>query len=404
MTHPLDNLIAEAREGLGVREAEKVDWQSVDEGLFARIAAERHAERARFAPGRERAWAITGAAALAAAGVVAIVAARSGHEPVPVASPAPADEALASIVRVEGEGLALVGSAVAGRGSPIQLNDTIEAAGGDVLVERAGKLRFLLEKGSMARVTHGQGGRGPLVLALERGAVEADVVPVATGEAFAVDVGPSRVAVHGTHLRVSRDEEHGRIDLSEGVVAVGDAPRAGPVLGAIVTAPAHVEFLASDARGTLRVAHDAASLRAPVDLGAVATVVPTASAEGAASDRAASSRGEAAARSTGPTAIARAPESHPASSFSPSSAPATSPEQTLANAVWACMAGRPRAENVTVLVSTTLHLDVGDDGTVKSARFEPPVVPDVNECASRWIYKMHFAHPGPLAIGIDFRN
>jgi hypothetical protein len=89
---------------------------------------------------------------------------------------------------------------------------------------------------------------------------------------------------------------------------------------------------------------------------------------------------------------------------SASSSSGTSPEQTLANAVWACMAGRPRAENVTVLVSTTLHLDVGDDGVVKSARFEPPVLPDVNECASRWIYKMHFAHPGPLAIGIDFRN
>jgi hypothetical protein len=68
------------------------------------------------------------------------------------------------------------------------------------------------------------------------------------------------------------------------------------------------------------------------------------------------------------------------------------------------MAGRPRAENVTVLVSTTLHLDVGDDGMVKTARFEPPVMPDVNECASRWIYRVHFPHPGPLAIGIDFKN
>jgi ferric-dicitrate binding protein FerR (iron transport regulator) len=402
MTHPLDKLIGEARERLGVREAENVDWQSVDEGLFARIAAEQHAERARFASGRERAWAVTGAAALAAAAVVAIVAARAGQDRVPVAAPAAPDEVLASVVRVDGEGPGLVGGVLAERGSPVHLNDAIEAVGGDVLIERAGKLRFLLEKGSAVRVTHGQGGHGPLVLALERGAVEADVVPVPSGESFAVDVGPSRVAVHGTHLRVSRDETHGRIDLSEGVVAVGDAPRAGEVLGAIVTAAAHAEFLASDARGTLKVDHDPAALRAPVDLGALASVPPSAPSEPTGSDHAAPAH-DGTTRSSGAVGASRGAESHPVVSAASSSSGA-SPEQTLANAVWACMAGRPRAENVTVLVSTTLHLDVGDDGLVKSARFEPPVLPDVNECASRWIYKMHFAHPGPLAIGIDFRN
>jgi ferric-dicitrate binding protein FerR (iron transport regulator) len=402
MTHPLDKLIGEAREGLGVREAKDVDWQSVDEGLFARIAAEQHAERARFASGRERAWAVTGAVALAAAGVVAIVAARSGHERAPVAAPAAAEEVLASVVRVDGEGAGLVAGALAQRGSAIHWNDEVEAVGGDVLIERAGKLRFLLERGSAVRITHGQGGHGPLVLALERGAVEADVAPVASGEAFAVDVGPSRVAVHGTHLRVSRDETYGRVDLSEGVIAVGEAPRAGPVLGAIVTAPAHVEFLASDAQGTLRVEHDPAALRAPIDLGALASALPIAPPEPV--DRASPAR-DVAARSNAGVGASRAAESRAVgSAASASSSSGTSPEQTLANAVWACMAGRPRAENVTVLVSTTLHLDVGDDGAVKSARFEPPVLPDVNECASRWIYKMHFAHPGPLAIGIDFRN
>jgi hypothetical protein len=68
------------------------------------------------------------------------------------------------------------------------------------------------------------------------------------------------------------------------------------------------------------------------------------------------------------------------------------------------MAGRPRADNVTVVVSTTLHLDVGDDGTVHAARFEPPVAPDVNECAAQPIYREHFAHGGAVTIPVDFSN
>lgn len=401
MTYPLDKLIEEAREGLGVREAQNVDWRSVDDALFSRIAAERHAERSRFASGRERAWAVTGAVALAAAGVVAIVAAKPGHDRSPVAPSVVVDEVLATVVHLDGEGTALINGSAVERGAPIRTNDEIDAVAGDVLVERTGKLRFLVEKGSSVRVTHGQGDHGPLVLALDRGAVEADVVPVPSGEAFAVDIGPSRVAVHGTHLRVSREELHARIDLSEGVVAVGEAPRAGPVLGAIVYAPAHAEFDAADARGTLSVVHDAEAVRGPADLGAVTASAATSS-EPATPERGVPAHADTPGR--GAVATPRVAEAHTAPSASPSSSSSSSPEQTLANAVWACMAGRPRAENVTVLVSTTLHLDVADDGMVRSARFEPPVLPDVNECASRWIYKMHFAHPGPLAIGIDFRN
>jgi hypothetical protein len=75
-------------------------------------------------------------------------------------------------------------------------------------------------------------------------------------------------------------------------------------------------------------------------------------------------------------------------------------EVALANAVRACMAERPRAENVTVVVSTTLHLELADDGTVRTARFDPPVAPDVNGCAAQSIYKTRFAHGGSVALPI----
>ena len=68
------------------------------------------------------------------------------------------------------------------------------------------------------------------------------------------------------------------------------------------------------------------------------------------------------------------------------------------------MAERPRADNVTVVVSTTLHLDLADDGTVRSARFDPPVAPDVNACAAQSIYRARFAHGGAIALSIDFTN
>jgi hypothetical protein len=66
------------------------------------------------------------------------------------------------------------------------------------------------------------------------------------------------------------------------------------------------------------------------------------------------------------------------------------------------MSERPNAENVTISVSTTLHLVLSEDGSVQSARFDPPVAPDVNACASPEIYKARFTHGGAASIAIDF--
>src|SRR5258708_4662206 len=81
----------------------------------------------------------------------------------------------------------------------------------------------------------------------------------ATGEAFAVDVvnpdgTSSRIAVHGTHLRVARDGDHVVVDLSEGVVSIGAPARVGSTYGELVTAPAHAELTAG-VSASLRVDH-----------------------------------------------------------------------------------------------------------------------------------------------------
>jgi hypothetical protein len=79
-------------------------------------------------------------------------------------------------------------------------------------------------------------------------------------------------------------------------------------------------------------------------------------------------------------------------------------EATLAAAVRGCLAERPSAANVTVSVTTTLRLGLRDDGSVRTARFEPPVAPDVNACAVQSIYKTRFTHGGVASIPIDFRE
>jgi hypothetical protein len=222
---------------------------------------------------------------------------------------------------------------------------------------------------------------------------------VPSGEAFAVDVGRTRVAVHGTHLRVARVGEHVVVDLSEGVISLGEAPRIGSTLGALLTAPAHAEFATSDAEGTLTLTHDPAVLRAPVSLGASAqaraglpsvAVAPLPKAESG--------------DSRPPVAVAAAHEGH-AGNPPPRSVAAAevNPEAVIASAVRGCLAERPRADNVTVVVSTTVRLGVGPDGTVTSARFDPPVAPDVNACASGTIYKARFAHGGSVAIPVDLK-
>jgi hypothetical protein len=399
MTDRLDRLTREARAHLGTKESREVEWERIEGALFDRIEAERSEERNRFVPARGR-WsgALVGAAAAAAAVAFAV---HGSKQSVDMSAVRGADEGAGRVLAVEGEGQAFVDGRPLVAGTVLRLGDVLEARGVDVTVERPGKLTFRVEGGSRVTVTRTD---GSLVLALAEGAVEAQVVPVPSGEAFAVDVAGSRVAVHGTHLRVARGaEDRVAVDLNEGVVAVGNAPRIGSVMGALVTAPAHAEFGAADVGGTLRVTHDHADVRPPVALGH-AVQSPAIAAHPAEAEP----EPVAAARAPAPPAhLAASPAAHSeprvAQVASPS-APQEAPERAVTAAVRSCMAERPSAENVTVVVSTTLHLDLNDDGTVRAARFEPPVAPDVNGCAAAAIYKARFSHGGTATLPVDFSN
>jgi ferric-dicitrate binding protein FerR (iron transport regulator) len=394
MSDGFDKLLEEARADLGADAADRVDWGAVDAKLFARIDEERRAERARFAPRRRRGLTLVGVGFAAAMTLVALVAGRT-LEPFEAPGTAAIENA-GSLVAIEGNDPVLVDGNPIACGAALRLGDVLETGGARVSVERPGKVALTLEPGTKTVVTHVQ---GALILALERGAVEAQVVPVAAGEAFAVDVGGSRVAVHGTHLRVAREGHQVVVDLTEGVVSVGAAPRAGSLLGPVVNAPAHIEFLATDPSGSLQVTHDPSAVRTPAE-----TQSPAPASRSGTSQPSAST----AARASSPLGEARTEGRSAAATFSKpvaaSLSPEPSPEEAISNAVRACMAERPRADNVTVVVSTTLHLDLADDGTVRFARFDPPVAPDVNSCSAQAIYRERFGHGGAVSIPIDFTN
>jgi hypothetical protein len=393
MSDALDKLVAEARTELGTREALNVDWEAVDAALFERLDAERRAERAQFAPQRRRGLTLAAVGLAAAAAIVSVLAGKT-RETLDERAVASVESA-GTIVAIEGPGRVLIDGKPVGGGAVVKLGDVLETGTTKVTLERPGKLTLTLEPQSRTVVTHVQ---GPLVLSIERGAIEAQVVSVAAGEAFAVDVEHSRVAVHGTHLRVAREGGRVVVDLNEGVVSVGEAPRTGSLIGTLVNAPAHVEFMAADAAGTLTQTHDFAAVRPPaphvpaVASGVVAPPQPEPPAPRPASVLPGEPRPEV---HTAPGAVASA-------SKLAAPAPEPRPEDAIASAVRQCLTERPHADNVTIVVSTKLRLELADDGSVRAARFDPPVAPDVNACAAQAIYKQHFGHGGAVAIPVDF--
>ena len=225
--------------------------------------------------------------------------------------------------------------------------------------------------------------RGSLVLALKQGAVEAQVVPVASSEAMAVDVGPSRVAVHGTRFRVARTGEHAVIDLNEGAVSVGQAPRIGSTLGGLVTAPP-TRSSRRRTRSARSTSHDPGDIRPPLLSTRLTTSSgPTrAGVAGGVDDPAGRcGRGRRLLHDRTP-AHGRDPSGHqPVGLGRAERRRPQRPGQRFHRGP-RCSPSFLYTDGVTIVVSTTLYLQLHDDGSVVSARFEPPVAPDVNACSA----------------------
>lgn len=395
----LNAVVREAREDLGTTDLGP-RWESVDEKLFLRIAKEKTTVRIGLAEvardGSELAW--RGIGALAAAAALILVFGHRGEQSRPTSD---TQESVAQ-GRTSEDGRPLVVGAHLETRDARRVFVTERAAATASGVGASGPaVTWALE--TQTRVDVVRDG-SPLILGLLSGALEAQVAPVSQGEAFAVDIDGVRIAVHGTHLRVARAVNGTRVtvDLSEGVVSIGVPPRTGSTYGTLVTAPAHVEFDAADLANTMHVDHAAASVRSPVVLTPSSIQLqeqqPHAAFEPSLGGHEVDKNTVGAAHADPAISVGSVGSPGHADIVA---APRIDGEKAVLAGVKACAASSLRAASVKVTVSSKLTLHVGPDGSVQSARFDPPLAPEARDCASRVIYRSKFERAGDVEIPIE---
>lgn len=424
----LDALVRDAKQDLTPRIDDEA-FASMEERIVARMAEER-GSLSRPAVASHGAGSTggrvlrIGALVLAAAAAFAVVAKREPGGGLIETGPGGEVELTAGSLRAtEGAGEVRVGGRPASPGHLLRAGDVVEAEGARAVLERPRKVTWLLES-NVATPGTGEGSTGArvarvrvksagesLILGLDDGAIEAQVMPVPSGEAFAVDVAAGtslvRVAVHGTHLRVSRVGSRVVIDLTEGVVSIGVPPRTGSTYGTLVTAPSHVEFDATDLERTLRIDHAPDAVRAPVALG------PHDPSDAVGARAATPSRETPAPAAVPPSTTVARPAADPSHVDRPSGGarpgpyptkPALPPHEAIAAAVQSCAAARSRPENVRVTVSSSLKLKIAASGGVETAQFDPPLLPEIQACAAAAIYKAKLddSAGATVTIPIDF--
>lgn len=339
-----------------------------------------------------------GVAVLAMAAAVGLYA-RTGSDEVlnPVATSDTTNAPASSLRESVGAGEVRIGSIVATPGATVRSGDTIGTERARAIFERPRKVTWLLEQGTVGDLGRARvkAAGEPLVLGLEEGAIEAQVVPVSTGEAFAVDIESGahlvRVAVHGTHLRVARVASHVVVDLTEGVVSIGVPPRTGVTYGTLVTAPAHVEFDVTDL-GALRIDHAAASVRPAIPLSGRESAVAVVSHPEAPA---------VALESPTPTLNLPSKASTPKPALPKVEPPVVASRDAVVALIRECATSRSRSGDVHVTVTSELRLHVSAAGVVEAAQFVPPLLPDIQTCAAEKLYKMRFEE-GAVAIPIEF--
>lgn len=286
---------------------------------------------------------------------------------------------------------------------------------------------WVLEPGSRAVVEHvGL----PTEIALERGTVRADVVPRSAAEgfveAFIVDAGGARVAVHGTSFSVERQGDRVLVEVTHGIVSVGPAGHRGGTTGSLLASPARAAFSAAD--GHLIEVYAAPADTAPAAEPSAITARndeaarPSASASAASpgepdASATASADGPAArndARNAEPSPVAHADKAPVADSAASAPEEEKAPEVPKprlisvdeARAIMvACLSadvttGESDATRVTV--STQVTVQLGADQKVSTIVFDPPLRPDLQSRCGGALFGSALDTSGSASFRIHF--
>ncbi|NUP05765.1 MAG: hypothetical protein HOW73_06870 [Polyangiaceae bacterium] len=302
--------------------------------------------------------------------------------------------------------------------SALKSGDVVEAAVGPVAFGEAGKLEWTLSAGGRLVVRDGVPASDKAgsthVVELESGSMRGSLAPstsatlvVMAGETQVVSLGP------GSVFSVTRSSRRLVMHLEHGAASVGRRTRGFDMLSVqdnladrrAFSAPFAAAF-SLDGGNTYEVLPTTASLDAPPSVPAVVAqrgpepvaeeaveppvsakddvpaspVAPrpatVASAPPAVASVAAAS--VAAASASPPVEEPKAPDADPAATVSDSAA-----SSKLVSCIARVRNDRQAkaAEGVRIIVSSTLRASVGDDGSVKSAVFNPPLEPELQGCA-----------------------
>jgi ferric-dicitrate binding protein FerR (iron transport regulator) len=296
----------------------------------------------------------------------------------------------------------------------LAVGDTIEAKGEAVSFGRAGVVSWTLAPGSMVRVrSMGTAGVGHTV-ALERGSIRAEVTPrdPAEGlvEAFAVEVAGTRVAVHGTAFSVAREDGRAVVDVEHGAVAVGPVGHVGATTGHLLVGPSRAAFSLDGGRTSRLLAPAAQPVAgAPVPVAAASVPDGKLPAHGAVvdgDDKPAVHDAVAAAVPAPRLGQASHPAAKPAAE-APAvipPAPASLTADVVRSRLTQCFkrTSETGSAALQISVSSTLRLNLNDDGTVLLARFDPPLKPEYQVCAGV-VFGGRFAESGHLDIPVSFK-
>ncbi len=312
--------------------APQVDWQRVESKLLSRIES---SERSRS--GR---WVY--ALVAAAAAVLLVGLGLFGGGDAPQARTAP-----------PGVTTKVIGPDVQGtvNGSELAIGDRVVTKNREIEVDHPGRARWTLAASSSATLAD-VGKR--LTVRLDQGAVVSRVVPRKEAESFAVVTGELRVAVHGTVFRVEKRGDRALVEVTEGVVAVGPAS-AERTEGWLLRAGDQGSFTLDGRTGTVQRA-------------------PTAARDSQTSEVTAPAPTRVTAKRNSP-----APAPLP---LTPTTGEIERRLDTVASHVARCFDQNTKSGDVRVTARTRMSAKVAPDGSLGALAFDPPLAPDVHQCAS----------------------
>ena len=310
-----------------------LDWDELER----RVMSQADRESAVAASGGSWRWKVAGVALAATAMFTAGVGTLRTLDTPQLAAPVSSGISTQAGDRIDGDKLPIGRRIVAGT-TP-------------VVVEHAGRASWTLKPHSHAWLSVA-GER--LTLRLEFGSVVASVVPSELDESFAVEVGQTRIAVHGTVFSVELLVDHTHVEVQQGTVSVRVID--GDDQGWLLSAPATGRFSLNGRRldtTELKPARTSAALGPR--------------------------------RAAGPSAQPSA-----AGSPSPASDVAARPDEAqlelsadkVGDVVRRCFAqttSNPGAVHVSA--SSNMTVRFGADGKLERLEFDPPLAPSVQACS-----------------------